>query len=190
MIETLLGSITSVGFESGHRFVIGSWAESPIGPFADVMWAAPDGHRALVATPEAAEFVTSVYPFDDLRPEPVAVEQEARRFTVVAGPLRLTLSLGRLAVPFPPRPRWITATVENWCSQRIMGVQTYGISPTGVTEWYQARSLRWITAATGSIDGQDLGFLAPVNRPLNFGFTDPPRHPSHVKLHVTLHHPD
>lgn len=47
--ETLRGSITSLGFDSGHRFVIGDWRHSPIGPFADVMWALPDGHRVLLA---------------------------------------------------------------------------------------------------------------------------------------------
>lgn len=186
MIETLVGSITSVGFESGDRFVVGDWSASPIGAFADVMWARPDGSRVLLAAEAVAAYVTSVYPFDEVREQEVSAETEARRVTVRAGELCLSLELGRLAVPFPSRPRLVTATVENLCSSALLGVRTYGISPTGVVEWYRARSLRWLSAATASRAGQDLGSMEEVRLPLGFGFTDPPARPSQVVLRVDL----
>ncbi len=186
MIETLFGSITAVGFASGHRFVVGHWESSPIGPFTDVMWAGPEGWRILVASPTAAEFVTSVYPFEEVRSWEVGVETNVRQAIVRAGDLSLCYSLSRWAILFPPRPRWITATAENWISRRLLGVQTYGMSPTGAAEWYRTRSLRWVTSASASFNGTDLGPTSQVDRPLGFGFTDPPRRPSQVKLRVDL----
>ncbi|MCY4037524.1 MAG: hypothetical protein OXF64_08755 [bacterium] len=186
MTESLRGSITSVGFASGHRFVVGHWRASPIGPFSDVMWADPGGRRVLVASPPVAEFVRSVYPFEEVRPFEVGVEAAARHAVVSAGDISLSYSLSWWAVNFPPRPRWITATAENWISRRLLGVQTYGVSPTGVSEWYRTRSLRWITAASASLNGADLGPMSELDRPLGFGFTDPPRRPCRVELRVDL----
>ena len=186
MIETLAGSITSVGFSSGHRFVVGDWPESPIGAFADIMWARPDGSRALLAGEEAADFVTSVYPFDEVDVQKVLVAVEDRRLTVRARNLRLSLALGRLVVPFPPRPRLVTGTVENLCASALLGVRTHGVSPTGVSEWYRTRSLRRVSDASASLHGESLGPMGPVRRPLGFGFTDPPRRPCRVVLRVDL----
>ena len=186
MIETLVGSITSVGFASGHRFVVGHWSESPIGDFADIMWARPDGSRVLLAAEEAVDFVTSVYPFDEARARAVFAAVEVRRLTVRAGGLRLSLELGRFVVPFPPRPRLVTGTVENVCANALLGVRTHGISPTGAAEWYRARSLQWVSHGSGSLHGEDLGSMGTVRRPLGFGFTDPPRRPSRVVLRVDL----
>ena len=72
-IEKLAGSITSVGFESGYRFVIGWWRTSPIGQFADVMCATPDDRTILLASEGVAAYVTSVYRFDEVRFESVTV---------------------------------------------------------------------------------------------------------------------
>ena len=49
----LRGVVSSVGFASGDRFVIGHWISSPIGAFTDLMWATPDGVRHL-RVPSAA----------------------------------------------------------------------------------------------------------------------------------------
>lgn len=56
-----------MGFVGGHRFVAADWASSPISAFSDVMWAKPSGDPALLVSERAAAFVTSVYPFDDVR---------------------------------------------------------------------------------------------------------------------------
>ncbi|WP_423919328.1 hypothetical protein [Candidatus Poriferisodalis sp.] len=136
VIETLWGSITSVGFASGHRFVIGNWRRSPIGPFADIMWAQPDGHRVLLGEADAAQYVDSVYPFDDLQHQPVTTERIGRRYTVRSGGLELQMTIGLATLSLPLRPQWVTATVENWCARKLLDVRTYSTSPTGVVEWY------------------------------------------------------
>ena len=175
VIETLAGSITSVGFSSGHRFVVGHWPESPIGAFADIMWARPDGSRALLAAEKAAAFVTSVYPFDEVEVQKVLVAVEERRLTVRARDLRLSLALGRLVVPFPPpAPAWSPARSRTCAPTPSSGPGPRGVSPTGVSEWYRTRSLRWVSEASASLHGESLGPMGTVRRPLGFGFTDPP----------------
>jgi hypothetical protein len=44
-----------LGSTSGIRVVVGSWAESPFGAFADVMLAGADGTRRLLAPPQGGE---------------------------------------------------------------------------------------------------------------------------------------
>ena len=189
-IETLRGSITSVGFDSGHRFVIGDWRHSPIGPFADVMWALPNGRRVLVCDAAAAAYIVSVYPFDEVRDQAVTAERDGGSYTVRADGLQLDMKIGLAMLRLPPRPRWITATIENWCARKLLDVRTHGASPSGVVEWYRTRTARRVVNATASLDGVDLGSLAPLDRPLGFGFTDPPRQPSQVRLRVDLQHPE
>ncbi len=186
MIETLTGSITSVGFASGHRFVVGDWTAAPLGAMSDVMWAQPGGKRILLAPGIAADFVTSVYPFDEVRERSVEVAADTRRMFVEAGELRLSLGLSRVVLPFPPRPRLVTSTVENWCARALLGVRTFGVSPAGAREWYRTRTVRRIVTASGSLAGVDLGEMAELRRPLGFGFTDPPRRPCRVTLRVDL----
>ena len=186
VMETLRGSITSVGFASGHRFVIGEWHHSPIGPFADIMWALPNGHRVLLGEAGPTAYIVSVYPFDEVRNQVVTAERNGRSYTVRSDGLKLDMKIGLAMLRLPPRPRWITATVENWCTRKLLDVHTHGTSPTGAVEWYRTRSARRVVAATASLDGVDLGALAPLGRPLGFGLTDPPRPPSHVRLRVDL----
>lgn len=161
VIETLRGSITSVGFDSGHRFVVGDWRHSPIGPFADIMWALPDGRRVLLGDATVAAYVVSVYPFDEVRDQAVTAERAGRSYTARSHGLKLDMKIGLATLRPPPRPRWITATVENWCARKLLGVRTHGTSPTGVVEWYRTRSARRVVAATASLDRVDLGSLAP-----------------------------
>ncbi|MDH3296024.1 MAG: hypothetical protein OER95_17035, partial [Acidimicrobiia bacterium] len=165
-LETLRGSITAAGFASGHRLVVGHWPTSPIGPFADIMWRDANDRKHLVASPEAAAYVNGVYPFDHHLHHEVSVRinhdpGRSRRttMTVDAGIISLELELGWLSIPFPPRPRLMTATIESWVSRAVLGVRTYGVSPTGVEEWYRTRSIRRVVAGRGRIDETDLGPL-------------------------------
>ena len=48
-LEIFAGRITSTGFSSGDRIVIGDWRDSPIGSFTNIMWAKPDGTRVLLS---------------------------------------------------------------------------------------------------------------------------------------------
>ena len=66
------GRITSCGFDSGDRIVIGMWKNSPFGSFADIMWAKPDGKKVLIApNKEIGEYIDSLYDFDEVRIEEI-----------------------------------------------------------------------------------------------------------------------
>ena len=184
-LETLKGSITSFGTASGHRFVIGDLETSPIGRFTDVMWAPPDSRRILVASEKAASYITNVYPFSEFIHTEVSAHLDGQKIEVIAGPLAIKLASGQ-PIPFPWRPRWVTGSLESALAQRIMGVRTNGVSPTGATEWYRTRSLSWIKQSRATVDGDSCGELAPISGHLGFGFTEPPRRPSHVKLRVDI----
>lgn len=181
------GTISSCGFARGDRLVVGAWSSSPIGPTVDIMWADPDGMRTLVAPDEAtAEFVTSVYDFD--RVEVVAIEALARprSLDLVAGDLSLRLRADGAGFRLPPRPRWATRWIERPGAWALMRVRTFGTSPTGVREWYQARACRFVTDGSASLRGQDLGALTRVWPPCRFGFSEPPARPSIVEVEPTL----
>jgi len=114
------GWIAGVGTASGLRAVLGRWARSPFGPFADVMVERADGHRLLLApTAEVAEYVAATYRFDEVRVVPVVVRVDGPWWAVAAGPLELRFvvagrpALGVLlcAVPRPvaTRAAWVRA---------------------------------------------------------------------------------
>lgn len=184
------GVIAATGFASGDRVVIGSWWSSPLGAFTDVMWSEPGGVRVLYAPDDrVARFVTSVYRFDRLVVAPFSTRVDDRRVEVEVAGRRVLLEGGRrLPLPFPGgrRPRWITRWVEGPIARSALGVRTFGTSPTGVREWYQARHVRWVRAASGSVAGRDLGALTPVWPPVGVGFSEPPRRPSIVRVRTTL----
>jgi hypothetical protein len=92
----------------------------------------------------------------------------------------------------PPRrlrPEWLTRHVESPLAHALLGVRTYGVTPTGVREWYRAD--RWSRVASGAatIDDVDLGPLRAVDPPCRFGFSEPPRRPSITALHTRLEYP-
>ena len=164
-----------------------------MGPLRDVMWARPDGERVLLVDGEAgARFITAVYAFDRVEVGPVAGEVDDRSLRLVAGPVELALQagpgwrlpLGRL------RPAWITRWVEAPVAAAVMGVRTYGVSPTGVREWYRADEYRPLVSATASVEGVDCGALVPFTAPAGFGFSEPPRRPAMVKVRPRLHDPE
>jgi hypothetical protein len=70
-----------------------------------------------------------------------------------------------------------------------MGVETYGVSPTGVEEWYQATAWRPVVSAHAVVAGEDLGALSPVDPPCRFGFSEPPRRPSLTQVRPLLRFP-
>lgn len=184
------GTISSVAFASGDRFVIGNWTESPIGRLVDVMWVDRDGRRRLlVPSDDAARFIGAIYEFDEVLIDSLVVDGDDRNTFVDGHGLVLELRGGRRRpVPFP-RPRWLTRYVEAPLARLLMGVETYGESPTGVREWYQTRGWCWVVDATGRRDGHDLGDLRDVDRPVGVGFSDPPRKPSIVSVRVGIRPP-
>lgn len=191
--ERVQGTISSIGFDSGHRFVVGCWDESPIGRLVDVMWATPADHRILLAPhDEAADFVTSIYTFDEVRVGHLSVRSDGRETRVDGGDhhgLELAMRGGRRrAIPFR-RPLAVTRWIERPIARALMGVETYGTSPTGSVEWYQASGWRWVEEAEGTLDGNDLGAMAPLWPPVGVGFSEPPRRPSIVSVAVTIERP-
>ncbi len=173
--HSLCGAIGACGFSSGNRVVIGHWDDSPIGPFGDVMWAEPDDHRTLIASSSsAATFITTVYEFDSVIVEKdLAINRSATRLTVRWPNGSLEAGLGR-AVPFPPRPDWITERIERSVGRATMGVETYGTSPTGVEELYRADRVQRIRTGWAVVAGQDLGSIGPPRPASKFGFSEPP----------------
>ena len=156
------------------------------------MWARPDGRRLLLASTEAAVgYVSGVYGFDEVVVSPLRVDLRGRFLHLRAPAIGLELHLagGRaLTVPWP-RPAWFTRWVEGPVARRLLGVNTYGVSASGVQEWYRAVSIRRIMAGWGSLDGRDLGQLGPIDPPAGFGFSEPPRFPTMVGVHPLLEWP-
>lgn len=191
------GIIASCGFASGDRVVVGQWARSPIGPMADVMWAAPDGTRTLFAPDEpVASFVTAVYDFDEVVVGPLATSGDGRRLRVTIGGdgpgTRRTVRMGAAPgwhLPLRRRPAWFTRGVEAPVARTVMGVRPYGVSPQGVREWYQATTWRPVTTARATVGDEDLGPPAPIDPPCRFGFSEPPPRPSIVEVRPLLEDP-
>lgn len=188
---TVRGTISSAGFASGDRFVVGHWPISPVGPMGDVMWGTPEGRRILLAPSDAvADFVTSIYDFDEIRIGPLTTASDGRVTTAQGFGLDLRLVGGR-KVPIPfPRPLSVTRFVEAPIARALMGVETFGTSNRGATEWYQSRGWRWVEDGHAVLDGQDLGAPGAVEPPLSVGFSEPPSRPSVVDVHVTIDLPE
>ncbi len=188
----LRGVITSVGFQSGDRLVVGAWPTSPIGPLYDVMWARPDGTRVLVASDQnAADFIGAIYDFDEVRLVEVAVKMGRHSLDVWAGPIMLSVAAGRaIPLPFGPLRRpWFAKRIERPVAEALLGVTTWGVTSRGVRQWYMADQVRIIRYAAASIDGRDLGAFGPVDPPVGVGITEPPKIPTMVKVRPLLFDP-
>jgi hypothetical protein len=156
------------------------------------MWARPDGRRILVTpTAEGAAYVSGVYGFDEVVVGPLRVSLDSPYLNLRAPGIGVELHLtGGRSVALPwPRPAWFTRWVVGPIARRAFGVDTYGVSPSGVREWYRAVSLRRLVAGWASVDGRDLGRMGPIDPPARFGFSEPPRFPSMVGVHPVLRHP-
>lgn len=186
---TMAGTIAAAGFASGDRVVIGHWWRSPVGPFTDVMWATADGVKVLYAPDHrVARFVTSVYRFDRTDVVPFRTRVAGRSLRVEAGDRMIELTGGR-GVPLPlpaSRPRWFTRWLEAPIARALLGVRTFGTSPTGVREWYQASWWRPVREGRARVGGVELGAFGPVEPAVGVGFTEPPRRASMVELRTVL----
>lgn len=186
----MAGSIVASGFGSGDRVVVGHWQRSPIGPLTDVMWASPDGARTLfVPSEEAAAFVAGVYEFDAVEVMGFDVEADEHKLSVRFGDRALFFH-ARRGLPIPVRrPAAFTRWVEGPIARRLLGVVTYGTSPTGVREWYRADRWRPLRAAVATVGGASLGPMQDLHPPCGFGFSEPPRRPAWVHVRPLLEYP-
>lgn len=120
--------------------------------------------------------MTSVYRFDRLEVVPFETWSGPRQLVVRAGdregPLR-----GSPRAPVAATPR-VHVWVEGPIGRAVFGVRTYGVSPTGVEEWYRSVAWRPLRHVSATIGGMDVGSPGPIDPPTRFGFSEPPRHPS------------
>ncbi len=194
------GAIAGVGSTSGVRVVVGRWDDSPLGTFADVMVAQPDGTRILLAPDEAAaEFVSTTYRFDRVEIGPVSVEvsveMQGEAWHVQGPGLDLTFRRGSRS-PFGWLLRLVPrrlATAPGWTRLTdpvarvvLRGVRTRGTAGSGRREFYGATDLHRITELSGSWQGNDLGALAPVAPEPGFGFGSTPQRPSVTSIVTTV----
>ena len=101
-MDVFTGRITSTGFSTGDRIVIGDWSESPLGSFTNVMWAKPDGSRVLLSPSERhAEYVSELYNFEDVEVTEISVERGKREVSIEGGGLFVRIVWGaQLPIPF------------------------------------------------------------------------------------------
>lgn len=179
------GWIAGVGTAAGTRLVLGAWVRSPRGAFADVMVQRSDGHRILLAPdPWVADFVSSTYTFDEVVQVPVSVERcgplSSSRWEISAGPLNWTFTVGRrmplgwlLRTVPPPLGCTLTfARITDAVASHVMpGVRTLGTAGNERAEWYAVGDLHQIPASVASWAGTNLGQLADVDPPPDFGFS-------------------
>lgn len=191
MTSSFEGHIAGLGTASGTRIVVGTWDASPFGSFADIMVEQPSGHRILIAPrQDVADFVASTYSFDEVRIEPVSVERgdewsvHTRSLQVRFTPGGRTWVSPVLAlVPGALRRTSGWARLCNPVARLLMpGVQTYGTAGNGRTEWYAARTVRRLTCARATWEGDELGALAPVTPAVRFGFASSPAQPTLTAL--------
>ena len=187
------GAIAGVGSTGGTRVVVGRWDRSPLGRFADVMVAEPDGTRVLLApNDEVAELVSETYRFDRVEIGPVEVTDDWH----VAAPgldMGLTLGgrapLGQLLRVVPSRlagaPAWTWLT-DPVARVALRGVRTRGTAGNGRREFYGATDLHRIIGLSGAWRGADLGTLAPVTPEPGFGFGSTPVTPSVTSIVTTI----
>lgn len=193
------GHIAGFGTAAGIRMVVGSWAESPYGTFADVMVQTADDERILLApTAEVADFVSSTYHFNRVETGPVLTELTADRLAVRAPGLEVAVGISgpapidRLLRLVPPAlagaPWWLRA-IDPLASRLVPGVHTAGSAGNGRREYYGVRRSRRIVEVTGRFDGRDLGGVAPLLPPVGFGFSSAPPAPQIVAVTTTIDMP-
>lgn len=177
------GRITSTGFASGDRIVIGDWASSHLGSFANVMWAKPDGTRVLLSpSKEHAEYVSEIYSFEEVSIVDVDVQRHSRELEVRAGDLTIRMAWG-IPIPLPIwRPLWFISTVEAFFGWILFGIKTHGRTKNDRREWYSVRSISRVLSADADLGGKPLGRKVGFETSACFGFSEPPSMPASVTL--------
>lgn len=180
------GRIFGAAFESGDRFVVGSWTTSPFGPISNVMWAQPDGARVLVAPDgDVARFISTHYSFDEVRVAPVEID--ATRVQTADLTLELRPSgTGVLGLLVSVNPLRRLHRVNDLFASRVLpGVRTQGTTRAGARQRYVISRLRRMNG-WASVGGRDLGAAVDARAPAGFGFSESPPFPFCVWLRTTI----
>ena len=197
-MQRFAGEICGFGTTSGVRVVIGRWTSSPIGSFADAMVEHPGGDRVLIApSVEVAELIGGLYAFDDMTISDVGAERLPGRLRFSGGPLIADVTIGdRDALGWALRcvpPALATSVLWARIIDPVARVTMRGVRTTGRTvggrETYGATDRRRVAAVRASWAGADLGPLADVDPPVQFGFSSTPTRPSIVTVTTTIRPP-
>ena len=201
--DRFVGCISAAAFTSGDAVVVGAWADSPLGPLVDVMWVRPDGRRILLApTAAAAEYISALYAFDEVRVLALHGGWDGGATAVAAGPLRVRIVAGpRTALswlfalrpaPLLRRPGWVR--VEDAVARPLVGrllggaegVRAAGVAPGGQRECYGARDYRPAVAASLTVDGRDAGAMRDLPADLGIGLSSFPTRPAVVHVITSI----
>lgn len=193
------GHIAGFGGTGGVRLVVGRWIRSPLGAFTDVMVQTADGERILLApSAQVAEFVSTTYGFDRIIEQPIGAELGPTTLTVTAADLTAEVTLGgagpfdrllrMVPGPLTRSPAWLRM-IDPVASRLVPGVHTAGTAGNGRREYYGVRRTRLITALRGRFLGEDLGELARLEPPVQFGFASAPATPQLVTVTTTITEP-
>ncbi|MDC0851570.1 hypothetical protein OAQ40_00745 [Euryarchaeota archaeon] len=176
------GRITSCGFSSGDRLVIGSWKKSPFGIFADIMWAKSDGTKVLIApNKEIGNYISSMYNFDIIKIEEIKLEETQNMIKLETEDINCYFEWNK-GIPFiiKKRPLWFVASIEYFFGWLMFRTKTHGKTKDGKEEWYVVDRLSKLTLAKAFIGDKNLGEFTDFYPKANFGFSDPPKMPSSV----------
>ena len=176
------GRITSCGFDSGDRIVIGIWESSPFGSFADIMWAKPDGTKILIApNNEIGNYINSLYDFDEIRIEEIKIERKPKEIFFSCTDISCQFNWGKeISLLVKRRPLWFVSTIEYFFGWLMFGTKTHGKTKNGRKEWYVVDKISRLKGAKAEITGKDLGVYCKFYPKANFGFSDPPKMPASV----------
>ena len=186
-MDVFQGRISSCGFESGDRIVVGDWLSSPFGRFTDIMWAKPNGVRVLIAPDQKiAEYVGELYTFDEIQIQDIDVINNVRQMSLKSDSINLNFEWSRgWRIPFR-RSLFFIATVELFFARLLFGTRTHGTTKNDRKEWYAIDSVSKIIHGNAIVDGQDIGAITSMGEPCKFGFSEAPKKPSscEVRTHI------
>ena len=186
-MDVFSGRITSCGFESGDRIVIGDWNDSPFGSFTDVMWATREGKRILIAPNTLiSDYVQSLYTFEEVLIEDIKIDHRLQEMTLSSESLNLEYKWNRgWSIPFS-RSLFFIATVELLFARIFWGTRTHGRSKNNRKEWYAIDRVSNIIEAKATINGKDAGKKTLMTEQCKFGFSESPKNPSSVVVRTYI----
>ena len=173
-----------IGFESGHTIWLFRFEETPtpIGGYSEVYLEGPDGTLTPYTDPgEAAAYVTAYHEFDRIEAaeitwervdhDELAVTMEAADGTTleVRATLEPTIRSRAMDALIAVTPEAVGRTrlgnaVSSLSYDRVMnsgGTKLRGRTDTGREYWGDADRLLPVVSATATLDGADLGEMAP-----------------------------
>ena len=182
-MEIFEGRITSAGFDSGHRLVIGDWMKSPLGKFTNVMWARPDGSRVLLSPSiEHANYVSELYNFEEVKIVEMRIKRSRKGLDIRTEEMSVRMTWGAsFAIPIWG-PLWVISTIEAIFARLFFGTKTFGITRNGRREWYSVRSISRLLTAEAEMGGESLGNKGRFISTACFGFSEPPSIPTSIGL--------